>query len=222
MRYLVIFVLFFMSLFTSCGGNQYDNIQKRPASQQPQRDTLSQTDSVTVYKFTHFTDDGESIHEVPVEVRLYSNQRKLVILGKNEKESPYNTFSFISDYENSSEGGVSIATLIAKHAPQGVLPMFEGKASTIGFKEFDGKIIAVFVDSRLYFNTDIPKIALPRKPISSVKKVPSYQSTDSHQVKNGETLSMISRKYNVTIEFLTRKNNLQGTTITPGQIIYIR
>ena len=211
-----------MSLFASCGGNQYDNIQMRPPVQQVQRDSVSRSDSVIVYKFSHFTDDGESIHEVPVEVRLYSTERKMVVLGKGEKESPYNTFSFISDYENSSEGGVSIATLVAKHAPQGVLPMFEGKASNIGFKEFDGKIVAVFVDNRLYFNTNIPKIALPRKPVSQIKKVPSYQSTDTHQVKNGETLSMISRKYNVTIDFLKRKNNLSGTTIVPGQTIYIR
>ena len=60
-----------------------------------------------------------------------------------------------------------------------------------------------------------------------VPKSPNTAETKStvrriHVVKDGETLSSISRRYGITIETLRKLNNLSaGETIIPFQRLYI-
>ncbi len=47
------------------------------------------------------------------------------------------------------------------------------------------------------------------------------QTAVSHQVVPGDTLWLISQRYNTTVSALTGINRLNGTTIYPGQVLYI-
>ena len=56
------------------------------------------------------------------------------------------------------------------------------------------------------------------KLMAKIKEMPKYQI---HIVKRGETLGGISRKYKTTVSTIQALNNLRGTTIHPGQKLYV-
>jgi flagellum-specific peptidoglycan hydrolase FlgJ len=49
-----------------------------------------------------------------------------------------------------------------------------------------------------------------------------YSQADSHQVQKGDTLYSISRKYNITIQDLKKKNNISNDTLSVGQNLIIK
>lgn len=57
--------------------------------------------------------------------------------------------------------------------------------------------------------------------------IPSVRVTDYispakyHKVRSGETLSLIARRYNMTVDELKRKNNLSSSVIVPDQLLKI-
>lgn len=63
------------------------------------------------------------------------------------------------------------------------------------------------------------KVPAPRREPSSTSS--NSNSYFNHKVKNGESLSKISARYNVTIRSLKRVNNLNRDTLYKGQILKI-
>lgn len=50
---------------------------------------------------------------------------------------------------------------------------------------------------------------------------PSHSRASSYTVRKGDTLYSISRRYGLSVEQLMKYNNLRGTTISIGQILYL-
>ena len=57
-----------------------------------------------------------------------------------------------------------------------------------------------------------------RKPIV----VPNSQISSLYEVQKGETLYAISKKFNISVEELKRKNNLPDNTISIGQKLIVK
>lgn len=64
-----------------------------------------------------------------------------------------------------------------------------------------------------------PKNQEARPPSSAGKTAakPAAASPKTHEVKKGETLSGIARRYNVNVQELRQANKIKGDNITPGQ-----
>ncbi|MFD2871851.1 LysM peptidoglycan-binding domain-containing protein [Mucilaginibacter ximonensis] len=67
-----------------------------------------------------------------------------------------------------------------------------------------------------------------QQPIAKPDTQPSQSPTNSglaaqqYKVSAGETLYSIAKRFNSTVEELTKLNNLTNTTVTPGQIIQVK
>lgn len=59
--------------------------------------------------------------------------------------------------------------------------------------------------------------------VKSNNELPKDSSipSQSHQVSKGDTLYSISRKYNVTIQDLKKRNNISNDTLSVGQNLII-
>src|SRR6218665_464374 len=54
------------------------------------------------------------------------------------------------------------------------------------------------------------------------KSQPSYAAADDYQVTQGDTLYSISKRFNISVEDLRRKNNIQDNAISIGQYLKVK
>lgn len=52
--------------------------------------------------------------------------------------------------------------------------------------------------------------------------ISSSQVGDLHEIQKGETLYSISKKYNISVEDLKKKNNLPDNTLSIGQRLIVK
>jgi LysM repeat protein len=68
---------------------------------------------------------------------------------------------------------------------------------------------------------DVPKPKQPTLPKPAPAETPKSTETKYHTVEPGQTLYAISRLYNVTVEQITKWNNLSTTSINVGQKLIV-
>jgi LysM repeat protein len=98
-----------------------------------------------------------------------------------------------------------------------------------------GGIVKVPTD-RSFVETSKPAIVkkqpdtvpTPQTPAVTIKQ-PATQSvanasgaTQTYKVSAGETLYSIAKRFNSTVEDITKLNNLPSTTVTPGQVLQVK
>jgi LysM repeat protein len=65
-------------------------------------------------------------------------------------------------------------------------------------------------------------VVIPLSTCISPQTLLAQSTLDKHQVKSGDTLYGIARKYKLTVSELKSLNNLRSNTINPGQVLIIR
>lgn len=76
--------------------------------------------------------------------------------------------------------------------------------------------------------TAAPAVQQPQAPVAKTESQPSQSPVNAglaaqqYKVSAGETLYAIAKRFNTTVEELTKLNNLTNATISPGQIIQVK
>lgn len=87
--------------------------------------------------------------------------------------------------------------------------------------------ISTFIDSQDTIYTHRATELLNKRRTVAVKEMAASSSSSTssgatyHKIKNGETLSVIARKYRVSVKEIQRWNNLRGTNIAAGKRLKI-
>jgi flagellum-specific peptidoglycan hydrolase FlgJ len=89
--------------------------------------------------------------------------------------------------------------------------------------KYPDKLIAIIERYQLG-QYDAEVLGNPFTPVNNTFTKPSVQSasTDTYEVTQGDTLYSISKRFNITVEDLRRKNDLQDNAISIGQNLIIK
>jgi membrane-bound lytic murein transglycosylase D len=83
------------------------------------------------------------------------------------------------------------------------------------------RVGSVVSDAAVQTASATPAPATTKAPAAAAKAPVAKPAASTHTVKKGETLFSISQKYKVTVQELTRLNNLKSSGIQPGQKLRI-
>jgi LysM repeat protein len=61
-----------------------------------------------------------------------------------------------------------------------------------------------------------------QQPVQPATQTTTQTTTQQYKVSAGETLYAIAKRFNTTVEDITRLNKLTGTSLTPGQVIQVK
>lgn len=95
------------------------------------------------------------------------------------------------------------------------------KAGYATDKKYPQKLISLIERYELYqYDAMVLGNPVAKSPDSNPGTVP--QKTDRHLVKAGDTLYSISKKYNITVDQLKAYNSLTSTTLSIGQVLFVK
>nr|WP_309642606.1 glucosaminidase domain-containing protein [Flavobacterium sp.] len=87
--------------------------------------------------------------------------------------------------------------------------------------KYPEKLIAIIERYQLY-QYDAEVLGKPFTPVNFSNQVTPSSNADLYQVSQGDTLYSISKKFNISIDDLKRKNNIQDNALSIGQNIKVK
>ncbi|MGF7078308.1 LysM peptidoglycan-binding domain-containing protein [Mucilaginibacter sp. UYCu711] len=68
-----------------------------------------------------------------------------------------------------------------------------------------------------------PAVATQQQPVTPTQSAANTSgATQTYKVSAGETLYAIAKRFNSTVEDITKLNNLTSTTVSPGQVLQVK
>jgi membrane-bound lytic murein transglycosylase D len=122
-------------------------------------------------------------------------------------------FDQISEYLNLPKEEVAFLNPMFK---AGIIPAYNGKTYTLRLPS--DQVLNFASNEQAIYDYKSKAGMEKEKLVAEIK-----QATDKqyHTVRSGESLGLIARKYNVTVNQIKQWNNLKGTMIHPGQKLVI-
>lgn len=84
--------------------------------------------------------------------------------------------------------------------------------------QYDAEVLGLPFET----NVNPINVVTPKTEVVTTTATSIGNTEDTHTVVAGETLYSISKKYNITVEFLKTKNNLLDNAIAIGQVLIIK
>ena len=151
----------------------------------------------------HDDDEAQECFRKYVSPNYSYRDHSLFLTERKRYESLFNLDQ--DDYKGWARGLRKAGYATDKKYPQKLISLIE----RYNLSQYDAIVLGNAASRSLNASTDAPTKAVENK-------------TDRHLVQAGDTLYNISKKYNVTVDQLKTYNSLTSTSLTIGQVLFLK